>query len=407
MRSEAAVGEADRGERGYVVCLVALFCGGWAVIYADRTVLYPLLSVIAREFRLSGIETGLITGTYFGCYVVAQVTSGLLADRIGFKRILVLSSIVAAVGVLGFGLAAVSYPLLLVVAGLHGAGAGPYYTMAYSLTIHSVPGRLRGLAAGAINGGMSLGLLAGLALAGPVYQATGSWRVPFLILALPTALAVVFYQRTVREVATPARRAVSVAELLADPTLLRMNLAGFCVLYGWWVLLSWGPVFFQTERGVSLTASGLYTLVIAVTAIPAGLGLGRLSDRLGRKRIILSMLPLSALTLFGVPHVFSPAGLLLVLLAYGLVGKLTWDPLAIAWLGDYVSTRRPEAVGSAVGLFSFFSVMSAVVGPPVTGWIKDLTGSLAGGFYLAGGLALAAFFLSAGLADSRGKGTWP
>lgn len=407
--AEAAIGgdAPAQADRTYVRRLVALLCAGWAVLYADRTVLYPLLTVIAREFGLSGTQTGLITGTYFTLYVVTLLVSGLLAEQFGLKRVLVFFSFVTAVSVVGFGFAATNYLALLVVAGLHGAGAGPYYTMAYSIMIHTVPGRLRGVASGLINGGMSLGLVAGLALAGPVYQATGSWRAPFLILAVPTFLVAVLYQRIVREVRVPLKRTIPLSGLLRDPTLLCMNLAAFCALYGWWVILSWGPVFFQTERGLSLTMSGFYTLVIAITAIPSGLLLGRLSDHIGRKRIILVMLPLMALTLVALPQVRSQGGMFLALMAYGVVGKLAWDPLGIAWLGDYMAQNRPEAVGAAVALFSFTSVLSAVVGPPLTGWIKDLTGSLAGGFYLAGGLALVGFVLSLKPADSGSKRTNP
>jgi MFS family permease len=208
----------------------------------------------------------------------------------------------------------------------------------------------------------------------------------------------------VREVQIVTRRSIPLWQLLRDPTLLCMNLSAFCVLYGWFALLSWGPVFFQTERGMSLTMSGLYTLVIAITAMPSGLVLGRVSDRIGRKRIILALLPLMALTLIAVVQVHSQSGMLLVLLAYGLVGKLAWDPIGIAWLGDYMSRTRPEAVGAAVALFSFTSVMSAVIGPPLTGWIKDLTGSLAGGFHLAAILVLVGFFLSLYPGDSGRNG---
>ena len=398
---------SDRTHRAYVVRLIALFCAGWAVIYADRTVLYPLLTVIAREFGLSGLQTGWISSAYFTLYVAGMVPAGLLAERLGLKRVLVLFSILMAVGVAGFGLAAVNYPALLAVAGLHGLGAGAYYTMAYSIIIHAVPNTLRGLASGVINGGMSLGLVAGLALAGPFYQTTGSWRMPFLILAVPTILIAALFQLQVREVQVSARRSVPLWGLLQDRTLVCMNLSGFCVLYGWWVLLTWGPVFFQTERGVSLTMSGMYTLVIAITAIPSGLLLGRLSDRVGRKRIALALMPLMALALIAVAQVSSHAGMLLVLLAYGLVGKLAWDPVGIAWLGDYTSRTHPEAVGAAVALFSFTSVLSAVVGPPLTGWIKDLTGSLAGGFYLAAAVAMLGFLLSLVPADSsrRSRGS--
>jgi MFS family permease len=178
-----------------------------------------------------------------------------------------------------------------------------------------------------------------------------------------------------------------------------MNGAGFCVLYGWWVLLSWGPVYFQTERGVGLSASGFYTLVVAITAIPSGLLLGRWSDRIGRKRIILGMLPLMALVLALIPHVDSRAGMLGILLAYGVVGKLAWDPLGIAWLGDYMVRTRPQNLAPAAALFSFVSVSSAIVGPPLTGYLRDLTGSLSGGFYLSAAVVLAGFFLSLAPAD--------
>ena len=401
--SQALAGAEGRAERTYIQRLVALFCAGWAVVYADRTILYPLLTVIADEFRLTGFQTGLISGTYFTLYVAAMLPAGLLAERLGLKRVLVIFSFVSAMGMAGFGVAAVDYIALLAVAGLHGAGVGCYYTMAYSITIHTVPSRNRGIASAVINGGMSLGLVVGLALAGPLYHATGSWRMPFLVLAVPTFLMAVLFQGAIREVQIAGRRTTPVWDLLCDPVLLRMNLSGFCVLYGWWVLLSWGPVFFQSERNVGLTMSGLYTLVIAVTAIPSGLLLGRVSDHIGRKRIILAMLPLMALSLAVIPQVQSRTGMLLALMAYGVVGKLAWDPLAISWLGDYVARHRPEAVGAAVSLFSFLSVMSAVVGPPLTGWIKDVTGSLAGGFYVAAGLALVGFVLSLGPADSGAR----
>lgn len=397
--SQTVLGAEGRAERSYVRRLVALLCAGWVVIYVDRTVLYPLLTVIAREFSLTGFQTGLISGTYFTLYVAAMLPAGLLSERLGLKRTLVLFSFVSAVGMAGLGGAAVNFLALLAMAGIHGAGAGSYYTMAYSITIHTVPSRSRGIASGMINGGMSLGLAAGLALAGPLYHTTGSWRMPFLILAVPTLLVAVLFQRAIREVPVSRRRDVPIVALLRDPTLLRMNLSAFCVLYGWWVLLSWGPVFFQSERNLGLTMSGLYTLVIAVTAMPSGLLLGRLSDRIGRKRIILTMLPLMALSLAVLPQVQSRTGMLLALMAYGVVGKLAWDPLAISWLGDYVARYRPEAVGTAVALFSFISVLSAVVGPPLTGWIKDVTGSLAGGFYVAAGLTLGGFVLSLGPAD--------
>ena len=85
-----------------------------------------------------------------------------------------------------------------------------------------------------------------------------------------------------------------------------------------------------------------------------------------------------------------PLGLRLLLL-YGLVGKLTWDPIVIAWVGDTVARSKPDAIGSAIGVFSFFSISAAIVGPVLSGWIKDVSGSLEGAFYLGALVVLCGF----------------
>lgn len=378
----------------YVYRVVALFCLGWAVVYADRTVLYPMLPVIGREFQLSGAEMGAITSAYFLLYTAAQLASGMLGDRFGLKRILVLFSFVAALGIGAIGSLAMSDFTLIIFVALHGAGVGAYYPMAYSLTMYTVPRGMRGLSSAIIGSGMSVGLASGLALAGPLYHAAGNWRFPFLVLAVPTFLSALFYQLLLRDVRPPVARNPSVLAMLKDRDLLCLNAAGFCSLYGYWVTLIWGPTFFQTERGLTLTASGVYTGLIAVAAIPASLTAGRLTDRVGRKRLTLILFPLAAASIFTLAHVQTKPGLILILLAYGLFGKLAWDPVAIAWVGDRVQATKPEAMGTAIGLFSFMSVLSAIVAPVVTGWMKDLTGSLAGGFYVGAMIAFFGFFFS-------------
>lgn len=257
------VNEAPPFGMPYVYRLVALFSLGRVVVYADRTVLYPMLPVVGREFRLTGAERGAITSAYFLFYTTAQLLSGMLGDRFGLKHVLVLFFFVAALGIAAIGSLAISYLTLIIFVALHGAGAGGYYPMAYGLTMHTIPQWMRGLSSAIIGCGMSIGLASGLALAGPLYHATGNWRFPFLVLALPTFLTAALYQWLVRETRPPQTGNPSILAVLKDRDLLCLNAAGFCSLYGYWVTLIWGPTFLQTERGLGLTASGLFTGLIA------------------------------------------------------------------------------------------------------------------------------------------------
>ena len=173
-----------------------------------------------------------------------------------------------------------------------------------------------------------------------------------------------------------------------DRQLVCLGLAGFTGVYAYFVILQCRPAFFQAERGFGILKSGLFTALLALAALPAGIVTGRLSDRLGRRRLSLAMFPLAALCLFALPRVRSQTMLFLVLAAYGLVGKLAWDPILFAWAGDRVTATRPDTVGASMGTFGFVIMMGAFVAPVVTGGIRDLTGSLAGGFYVAGALVL-------------------
>lgn len=385
-----ATGLIQRQSR-YTHKVIAAFFVGWAIVYADRTSLYPMLGVIGNQFHLTATQTGAITTTYFLVYVAAQIPVGALADRMGAKRLLVGLYLLAGLGLMAVGLLATNYLTLLLFIAIHGVGAGVYYPSAYTVTMNTVPRELRGFSSAIINSGMSVGLALGLAVAGPVYLLTNNWRVPFLALSIPTILMAAVYFVLVRDTRPKQNAPLQFAKILRDKNFVNISIAGFCSVYGFQVAVVWGPTFLQQERGIGLELSGLYTAIIAVAALPAALSVGRFSDVVGRKKVSLIVLPLAAGTIFAFAYVHSLVGLVIALVCYGFFGKLTWDPVAVSWVGDYASANLPEAMGAAIGIFSFAAISSAIIAPIVSGLVKDLTGSLQLAFYLASFVVLMGF----------------
>ncbi|NLK00361.1 MAG: MFS transporter [Clostridia bacterium] len=372
----------------YIKTIIILFCLGWAVIYADRTALYPMLSIIGKEFDLTNTQMGIITSSYFFAYVAVQIPVGVMGDRIGLKKVLVVFFLIAGLGMALVGLMAASYLTLIAFVALHGIGAGGYYPTAYGITLSTVPKERRGISSALINVGMSLGLILGLISSGPLFEAAQNWRFPFLTLAVPTILVGICMQLFLKDTGSSSGTQTRFLEIIKDKNLMLLNLCNFCVIYGFWVALTWGPTFFVEERGLGLTLAGIFTAIPAISSIPFSLILARISDRIGRKKVTLAILPISALMIFSMAYVKSTTTLILVLLGYGTVGKLTFDPIFVSWYGDRVSATKPDLMGSALGLSTFVGMSSAVVAPVVSGLIKDITGSLEGAFYLGSFIVL-------------------
>jgi len=404
------LGPRTKYESYKLITVIASLAIGSLFMYADRTVLYPMLKVISDEFRLSGTATGLITSTYFFAYVAMQVPSGLLGDRLGLKRVMIAFYLLGGTALLIMGFAAKSYFFLLLMVGLHGIGMGAYYPTSYGINIGTLPRERRGLASAFINSGMSVGTALGLVISGPIYLATGSWRFPFLLLAVPTILApFVFIKylpepvntRTCGRIKRDQR--VDLRRILADRDLWFLNLAVFCSGYGFWVALTWGSVFFATERSLSLAAAGLFTALPALSAIPAALFVGRLSDSIGRRKLALILYPLQAAAIFALAYVRSIPALVAILIFYGVVGRTVSDTVLISWFGDHVFEKNPDALGAAVGVYNLVGMSSAIGAPMVSGLIKDLSGSLQVAFYI-GSLVVFAGMICTALATEATRG---
>jgi len=357
---------------------------GWIVLYADRTCLYPLLAVIAKDLSLSSAQAGSLTSAYFITYVAMQIPAGIIGDSIGLKKIMMTMFFFAGLGMAGLGLLGNTYYLLILFSALSGIGAGAYYPASFGTIFQVVPSNRRAISSAIISVGMAAGMFIGMTISGPVYEFSGNYRIPFLILTIPTfamIAAVKYFVPAVDKSSPPSLRDYLV--LFRDKDIWKVTFSSFTSVYCFWVAMTWGPVFLQSERGISLSQAGLFTGLVAITSIPTGLFFGRLSDKTGRKKIAALILPLSALPILLLTRVTSYPAIIFTLLLYGMLSNNAIIPVMEAWLGDIVSQNYPGKMGAATGFFNCLIMSSAIIAPVLSGFLRDLTGSLVPAFIAA------------------------
>ena len=400
----ASVGQSNAS----IVAKVGILSVGWVFIYLDRVLIFPLLPVVGAEFGIGDTLRGLIVSAYFISYTGMQIPAGMLGDRYGLGRVLFVTYLLVGLALIGIGALSYWYLALLVFAALHGLGAGAYYSGSYGVTISAVPAARRGVASAVVSVGMAAGLGLGLVLAAPMASALGSWRQPFLVMAVPTILlaGLIYYVLGRAPPANPTTREDPLTVLrmaLRNRDLILLCLASFCALYGYWVLITWAPSYLLENRAFDLARAGQFTAVLAVAAIPGALFWGPLSDRFGRKWISVGMLLAGSGAIAVIGLASSSAVLLIALAAYGVVSSLAWNPVLVSWAGDLVRSRG--GLGTAIGLLNAFAVGSSFVGPVITGAISDLTNSLTRGFYVGAAALFLGAVLCTFIEDGRKPGS--
>src|SRR5687767_2309473 len=134
--------------------------GVWIIDYVDRVMMAVALPYIGQEFALSKTEQGWLITVFSLVYLLCQVPGGVLADRFGSRRLLVVSLVLwtAFTALTGLAWGLVS---LLVIRALFGVGQGLFPGASFKALAERTTPERRATAAGSILASNQLG--AGLA----------------------------------------------------------------------------------------------------------------------------------------------------------------------------------------------------------------------------------------------------
>lgn len=268
----------------------------WLMVFAVSSqflVIAPILPRIAEQLEV-GVSrlSGLVAGYALAVGLVA-VVMGPVSDRLGRKRMLLMGTGAMSVALALHGVA-VGYGSLLAARVLAGAGGGVLTGAAAAYVGDYFPYERRGWANGWVLSGMAAGQILGVPI-GAVLAARLGFRAPFLFFAVAMAAAAVLVWRVLPQ--PPLRGSEDpvtlrglprhYARLLARPAVAAATAVYFAsnlasVLYTLYL-----PAWLEGERGATGSQVALVFAAGGVATVLVGPGAGRLSDRLGRRRMVV------------------------------------------------------------------------------------------------------------------------
>jgi len=274
---------------------------GWTLDAFDFFLMVFVLKDIAAEFHTDVTRVTVAILLTLAMRPVGAFLFGRAADRWGRRPTLMVDVLFYSAIEFASGFAP-SLTVLLILRAIYGVAMGGEWGVGASLTMESIPPQARGFVSGLLQSGYPTGYFLASIVYGVLFQYIG-WRGMFMVGVLP-ALLVFYIRRNVPE--SPSWR----------PTTARGNTVA--VLQSHWrlgiyaVLLmtafnffSHGtqdlyPTFLQVQHHFSPHEVGLIAVIYNIGAIIGGISFGALSERLGRRRVIIiaAVLSLAVLPLW-------------------------------------------------------------------------------------------------------------
>ena len=356
------------------------FCFGLTIV-----TLAPLVNVVGLDLGLSHSRMGTVMGAWQLVFIASAVPCGVLLDRIGPRRALVIALLViAASGALRA--AAGGHLSLFLAVAVFGLG-GPLVSVGAPKLIGLwFEGQERRFAMGLYMTGPAMGSMASLALTNSLMMPLlgGNWRVVMLAYAaIVLAAGVVWLAIT----AHPASRAIeqrlaaeprepqfaAFAELLGIPAVrivLAMSIGIFFINHG---LNNWLPEILRSH-GMGVNAAGFWAALPTAVGIVAAPTIPRLATPARRMGILAALFLLAAgatLLLLSANGTLLAAALVMQGVARG--GMMTLAMLILLDVPE-VGSRR---TGLAGGLFFSAAEIGGSLGPMSIGVLAQWSGGFA------------------------------
>jgi ACS family glucarate transporter-like MFS transporter len=397
----SAPGEAARGRW----LVVAALCVLSLILYIDRVCISSAKGAIAAELGLSDDAMGMVFGSFALGYALAQIPSGLLADRFGPRLLL---GVVVTGWSLFTGLTGAVHTLstLIVVRFIFGVGEAGAFPGAARVFYSWLPASERGLANGLIFSGSRIGAALAFPLL-PWMLGQWGWRWSFVILGAVGVVWAAFWLAWFRDRPPgsreePARAAAAsgapagprYGEVLRSRRMLLAMGQYFCSNFTFFIGLSWMLPYLQTRFRLSAAEAGAYAMVPLLFAATSQWSSGFLVDVLYRRgarrwsRRLPAMIgfALAAVGVFAVTQVSTPAAVVACFTLAVFGADMTISP---SWA--YCVDLGGKGSGAVSGSMNMVGNIGSFVSANAFPILLKLTGSASAYFYAAAVLNVLGF----------------
>ncbi|MNB82205.1 putative sulfoacetate transporter SauU [compost metagenome] len=372
--------------------LVLLFLG-WSVGNLDRFAISYAVLGITEDLGLNASSTGIILSSFFAGYALMQLPGGWLADKFGYRKVIITSIILWSIFTILTGIAW-SLTSLILVRFLFGLSEGSFFPSASKAITNWFPTNERSRAMSImLTSGSVMGVVT--PIAATQVMANNGWRSLFYIVgAIGLGFAVLFMfflkekikQETkpvVKQgaVKTPVKGA-PLRSILKSAFVWKLFIGYFSIYVVSWGLNSWMPTYMMNVRDLDLASIGYLSAIPAFVGIFAMVISGVVLDKLPRGRE-LQVAAISAVLIAVLLYLMETASSTGMFIAYQCL-VIVFQSFVIILIASAALKHLPEeSAATANGFINTGAQLAGFLAPTMIGFMVQASGgSYSSAFFL-------------------------
>ena len=337
-------------------------------VFLSASVFY-LFPLFLNQFHPSKSLVGLIMGVHSVTAILVRPLFGRLLDKRGGRRVAILGLLLMIAGMPGFYLIDSAGMLAIWLRALNGIGWGVSTTALLAICSDLSPADRMAHSLGIIGIAGIISSAIGPMLAEEVLHRYSFHAVfSMSLIALAASLIFVFAIKAVPLSQAPPK-VEQTGHVAAYPMLILLVIAAMPIVHGAvrGTVLNFIALF---GADLGFNRVGPFFLAFSTAAVLTRLGIGDISDRYGRKRVIIPSALLISINLLWIAGIHSYWAFVLSGFLAGLGQGLIFPALS-TYVIDFLGR---ENKGLALGLYLSLFDVGMGLGSPLFGWISDSAG---------------------------------
>lgn len=366
----------------YVMLLIA-----HDLLTFGNSLINPILPIYAKHVGATGVYIGFVVASYSISRIILEIPSGYISLRYGYYLPLSTGMLLMAAG--SFLSAYAMYPFYLVIARmLIGLGSPLFFTTSLGFIVSLFEPHRRGRALGIFKAIQNIAAILGSIASGYVITSIG-FRWGFIISGVlgSAALLILAIPSTIRGNQDQMNGGVEVSLSSIRSIVINRDILILCSATLAMFLMTSGiestifPIYANEQLGYSYKEIGWFSGARAMGFVVSLVSMGSLSDRIGRRPVMLLGLGLGTVTVFSLSIIVSFIPLSLLFFGVGLSVGAFWviAPIVAA------EALKPSMRGVAIGTYKTFFDIGSIIGPVLMSIVTETSGYTFG-FYIASAL---------------------